>query len=349
MPTPTPAGDAQSQAPQSPTISVKRTLSPGAKPATMKPGELAANLHDDVIYMGDVDSVDQENATPVAVGGRGAFLALDGDQAVSGSKTFSGPVLVQDPSADGHAVNKKTLDSTKADSDAYADARKAEAVAHADNVGNTVQSNAVNYTDNAKVEALAYADTKKAEANTYADSAATSAKSDAQDYADARKAEAVSYADTKKAEATSHADQVAATAQTAAQGYADARKAEATAHADSAAAAAQAAAISHANAKFTEVMGSVTEDDLKTIQGLSDALNDDGNFATTVTNNIATKTSKDANLSDVADVAAARTNLGLDDLAQQAADNVAITGGSLSGVTLGADVVVEATIDGGWF
>jgi len=78
---------------------------------------------------------------------------------------------------------------------------------------------------------------------------------------------------------------------------------------------------------------------LDTLNELAAALGDDPNFASTITTSLATKLVKSANLSDLTDAAAARGNLGLGSMATQAANAVAITGGSIDGVT----------IDGGTF
>ena len=73
---------------------------------------------------------------------------------------------------------------------------------------------------------------------------------------------------------------------------------------------------------------------LDTLNELAAALGDDPNFATTVTNALAGKLAAASNLADLPNKATARSNLGLGSLATQAANAVAITGGSITGVAL---------------
>lgn len=73
---------------------------------------------------------------------------------------------------------------------------------------------------------------------------------------------------------------------------------------------------------------------LNTLGELSDAINGDANFAASIAQSLGGKMAKDANLSDVQNVSAARTNLELGSLSLQDANSVQITGGTLDNVTI---------------
>jgi hypothetical protein len=73
---------------------------------------------------------------------------------------------------------------------------------------------------------------------------------------------------------------------------------------------------------------------LDTLNELAAAMGDDPNFASTVTNGLAEKLVKSANLSDLTNASTARSNLGLGSMATQNANNVTITGGSIDNIPL---------------
>lgn len=151
--------------------------------------------------------------------------------------------------------------------------------------------------------------------------AEAAAAADATAKADAAKAEAIahaeSYADTAEADAKTYADGIVATATTSLQSYAD------TAETD---------AVSTANAYTdTAVAGLVDSAPgvLDTLNELAAALNDDANFASTVTTNIATAKSEALAYTD-GQIAALDFN--------NVAGGIAVTGGALN---LGANSDLE--------
>lgn len=94
------------------------------------------------------------------------------------------------------------------------------------------------------------------------------------------------------------------------------------------------ATTSAVNTAISDVIGAAPSA-LNTLKELADALGSDASFSTTVTNSLSGKLTTANNLSELtATASTARTNLGLGDMATQAASNVAITGGSITGIDL---------------
>jgi hypothetical protein len=95
-------------------IRIKRRASGNAgAPSSLENAELAYNEVDDVLYYGKGTGGIEGTATTVeAIGGSGAYLTLSGTQTVTGNKTFSGTVLVPEPTANTHAATKLYVDST---------------------------------------------------------------------------------------------------------------------------------------------------------------------------------------------------------------------------------------------
>jgi hypothetical protein len=95
-------------------IRIKRRASGNAgAPSSLENAELAYNEVDDVLYYGKGTGGIEGTATTVeAIAGSGAYLTLSGIQTVTGNKTFSGLVIVPEPTANTHATTKFYVDGS---------------------------------------------------------------------------------------------------------------------------------------------------------------------------------------------------------------------------------------------
>jgi len=304
-------------------IRIKRRASGTAgAPASLANAELAFNEVDDTLYYGKGTGGEGGSATTIEpIGGKGAFVARTGDQTIAGKKTFTGTVEVPAPTANNHPATKKYVD------DAMSDAGIGDMLKNVYDTDNDGKVDSAENADYATEAGHATSATEAGHALT-ASSANSVNWSNVQDrpasfppsththddryYTEAEVDSLLAI----KAPLESPALTGAPTAPTPAAGNNSTRIAT-TAYVD----AAIAALISSAPTA------------LDTLAELAAALGEDPNFASTITSNLAGKLSKTSNLSDVANVATARSNLGLGSLATQNANAVSITGGTIDGVT----------------
>ena len=94
----------------------------------------------------------------------------------------------------------------------------------------------------------------------------------------------------------------------------------------------QAASTAFVQAAITAVIGAAPAA-LDTLVEIATALNNDASIASTLTTSIATKLTRASNLSDLTDIAAARSNLALGSMALQNSNAVAISGGTIDNIT----------------
>lgn len=315
-------------------IQLKRRWSgTGDAPGSLKSGEPAYNGVNDILYIGKGDDGFGNATSAIAIGGLGAFLALVGDQVVNGVKEFSLSPVVPTPAAGDN--------STKAASTAYVDRAISASTIPDGNKGDitvsgtgttfTINGNAVTLAKLAQVatatflgrvsagtgnvETLSAAQVKTALALTKADVGL----SNVDNTSDINKpiSTATQNALNAKAPLSSPAFTGTPTAPTAATGTNTT----------------QLATTAFVQATIAALIDSAPTA-LDTLNELAEALGNDPNFATTITNNLAGKLDKSANLSDLTDVVVARANLQLGTMATQNASNVNITGGNISGVVI---------------
>ncbi len=318
-------------------IRIKRRISGNAgAPSALKSAELAHNEVDDTLYVGKGDDGSGNATSVIPLAGRGAFVDLGNAQTVAGAKTFSTvPKSSQDASGVTDLVRKSQVDtllSAKAPlaSPALTGTPTAPTAAPATNTpqiattafvqdalagvgaGDMLKS-VYDTTNNGKVDVAETADAVPWTGVTGKPSSFTPATHNHP----TSEVTGLDAALAAKAPLASPALTGTPTAPTATAGNSS------TQLATTAFVAAAVAAV---------VNGSPGA--LDTLNELAAALGNDVNFSATVTNALAGKLAKASNLSDLSDTAAARANLGLGSMAVQTASTVAITGGSVDGVTL---------------
>jgi hypothetical protein len=323
-------------------IRIKRRASGNAgAPAALKSAELAHNEVDDTLYIGKGDDGAGNATSVIALAGKGAFADLSSSQTIGGAKTFSTvPKASQDASGGTDLVRKSQLDTLLAEkaplaSPALTGTPTAPTAAPATNTtqiattafvqaalsgaGMGDMSKAVyDSTNNGKVD---IAETAEAVPWTGITGKPSSFAPSAHNHPTSE-VTGLDAALAAKAPLASPALTGTPTAPTATGGTNST----------------QIATTAFVAAAITAVINGAPGA-LDTLNELAAALGNDGNFATTITNGLAEKLAKASNLSDLTNVATARSNLGLGTIATQNANSVNITGGSIDGTT----------IDGGTF
>lgn len=320
------------------TIQLKRRVSGNAgAPAGLKSGELAHNEVDNTMYVGKGDDGSGNATSIVALAGRGAFVDVSTMQTIGGAKTFSSaPKSSQDASAGSDLVRKSQLDLKAA-------------LASPALTGTPTAPTATSGTSSTQIATTAFVqqeitgfgagDMAKSVYDTDNDG-----KVDAAGVADAVPWTGITGKPATFApSAHSHAISDVSGLQTALDAKAPLANPAFSGSPTTPTALAGTNTIQIASTAFVQAaIGALIDGSpgaLDTLSELAAALGDDANFASTITNGLADKLAKAANLSDLTDASAARSNLGLGSMALQSAANIAITGGSLSGVT----------VDGGTF
>lgn len=318
-------------------IRIKRRVSGIAgAPAALKSAELAHNEVDDTLYVGKGDDGSGNATSVIPLAGKGAFVDIANSQTISGTKTFSTvPKSTQDAVGSTDLVRKSQVDALLAAkaplaSPGFTGTPTAPTAAPATS---TTQIATTAFVQDA-LSGLGTGDMAKSvyDAN-------NNGKVDAAETADAVAWTGV----TGKPSSFPPAAHTHPTSEVTGLDAALAAKAplaspDLTGTPTAPTAAAGTSSTQIATTGFVAAAVAAMIDGspgaLDTLNELAAALGDDANFASTVTNGLALKAEKAANLSDLTNAGAARANLGLGSMAMQTDGAVAITGGSIDGITM---------------
>ena len=279
-------------------------------PASLSAGEPAYDLQNEILYIGDGTNLDK-------IGGKGAAVMLDGNQTVAGVKTFSSTIS---GSIDGNAATATAL-ATSRDLSVSGDATGTASFngsANAD-IALTLANSGVSAGTYTKVTV---------DAKGRATAGTTLEASDIPSLT----ASKISDFDTQVR--SSRLDQMAAPTASVSL---NSQKITGLADPTSASDAANKGFVDSAISNLVNGAGA----SLDTLKELADALGNDANLSTTLTNSIATKLAKASNLSDLDNAATARTNLGVAIGSNVQAWDATLD--ALAGVTVAADKVIYAT------
>lgn len=298
------------------TIRIKRRASgsPGA-PTSLANAELAFNEVDNILYYGKGTGGAGGTATTIeAIGGHGYIVGLFGDQTIAGIKTFSSSPIGPTPTNGDNSTKLATTAFVQS-------AISAASIPDGDKGDITVASSGSSWTIDTNV--VSNAKLAQMTANTLKGNN-TGATANA---ADLTVSQVKTMLGLNNVDNTSDATKFTNTVLTGVP------TAPTAAGGTNTTQIATTAFVASAISALLDAAPAA----LDTLNELAAALGDDPNFATTITNSLSGKA--DLTLSNLSNTTTARSNLGLGTIATQAANNVSITGGSISGTS----------IDGGTF